>query len=361
MESQLHTHIAHSVAEIAPESWEALSGGAPFQSQRWYRFGEAVMADCPPTYVTVLDGGRPAARASLWLVRDEPLPVQGGPLREATQAYLRRRPLMLCRSPLSSMPGVLLRRPPEAPRARFELRGRESAESDAATRALVSAAREQARLAGASFLVFDFLTPELGDLAACTLALGEAGDPGTLMELPWGSFDEFLAGLGKNGRKHYRRTVRRAEELGITVSRHRTVERIPEALDLIRGVERRYGSAPNPWMRGMMEQLEMVAGTWLAATIGQRLVGCELVLQDNGAQAVTALGLAPDVPYAYFALGYEDIRLAIETGMRTLYWGSGAYEVKERLGFRTYPNNLIAYAGLGLAPRLIARAAAVML
>jgi hypothetical protein len=107
----------------------------------------------------------------------------------------------------------------------------------------------------------------------------------------------------------------------------------------------------------MLRNIEMVNGIWIAATVQDRLVGCELVLQDSGAQIVTALGLADDISYAYFALGYDDIRLAIENGMQTLYWGSGAYEVKKRLGFSLFPNNSIAFVGLGAAPRLVARLA----
>jgi len=261
-------------------------------------------------------------------------------------AYLRRRPLMVCRSPLSGMPGLVL---PPAPLRK------------AVMRALVTAARKQAHRARASFLVFDFITPELHDLADCGLAFGEVSGPGTLMELPWRSFDSFLGGLDKNGRKHYKRTQRKCAELGITITRHNRVDRISEALRLIRNMERRFGSAPNPWMAGMLEHLQLVEGTWLAAEIDGKLVGCELALQDNGAQVVTALGLADHAPYAYFALGYEDIRLAIETGARALYWGSGAYDVKERLGFRPYQNNLVAFAGLGPAPRMVAKVAPAFL
>ena len=338
--------IAHSVDEIAPEAWDALSAGQHFQSHRWYRFGESVMADSTPSYIILHLDRQPVARAALWPVRDEPLPLNPAPLRSMAQAYLRRRPLMVCRSPLSSMPGLVL---PPAPLGQ------------AAMRALVTAAREQAHLARASFLVFDFITPELRDLAKCGLVLGEVNGPGTLMELPWRSFDSFLVSLDRNGRKHYKRTQRKRAEMGITVTRHNHVDRLPEALRLIRDMERRFGSAPNPWMAGMMKNLHLVEGTWLTAEIYGRLVGCELALQDHGAQVVSALGLADDMPYAYFALGYEDIRLAIETGAGALYWGSGAYDVKERLGFSPYPNNLVAFAGLGAAPRVISRVAPAFL
>jgi predicted N-acyltransferase len=335
--------ITRSAAEVNPELWDALTGAAHFQSHRWYRFGEAVMADCQPTYLTLFTDGRPAARAALWLVRDEPLPVDSERLRSVVHAYLRRRPLMICRSPLSGLPGLALR---DTEHGRT-----------ATVAALVTGAREQAHGASASFLVFDFLTPDLRSIAENGLAVTEVSGPGTVMELPPLSFDEFIARLGKDGRNHYRRTLRHAQELGIEVTRHRQVERIREALALIRNVERRFKSAPNPWMVGMMEHLVLADGIWLAATIGDRLVGCGLSFVDNGAQVVTALGLADDVPYVYFALGYEALRLAIDSGARTLYWGSGAYDVKQRLGFSVYPNNLVAFAGFGAVPRLIARVA----
>jgi hypothetical protein len=338
--------ILHGVDEIAAEAWDTLAAGKPFQSHRWYRFGEAVMADSTPSYIILHLDGQPVARAALWPVSDEPLPLSPAPLRSMVGAYLRRRPLMVCRSPLSGMTGLVLPPPPlDGP----------------ALQTLARRARDGARLAGASFLVFDFLTPELRDLAPCGLTLGEVTGPGTLMELPWRTFEGFLADLDKNGRKHYKRTQRKCAELGITVTRRDSVDRIPEALRLVRNMERRFGSPPNPWMAGMLEHLELAGGTWLTAEMDGRLVGCELALQDNGAQVVTALGLADDASYAYFALGYEDIRLAIETGAGALYWGSGAYDVKERLGFSLYPNNLLAFAGLGPAPRMIARVASAFM
>lgn len=338
--------IVHRVDELAPEVWEALSSGQPFQSQRWYRFGEAVMVNSPPSYIILYLDGKPVARAALWPVRDEPLPLNPAPLRSVVQTYLRHRPLMVCRSPLSGVAGLVLPPPP--------LR-------EPALDILVNAAREEARRAGASFLVFDFLTPQLRDLAKSGLALGEVSGPGTLMDLPRRTFEGFLGGLDKSARKHYKRTQRKCAEMGLTVTRQDRVDRISEAMMLIRDVERRFGSAPNPWVAGMVEHLQMVGGTWLAAEMAGKLVGCELALQDNGAQVVTALGLADDVPYAYFALGYEDIRLAIETGACTLYWGSGAYDIKEHLGFSLYPNNLVAFAGLGPAPRMIARVASALM
>ena len=96
----------------------------------------------------------------------------------------------------------------------------------------------------------------------------------------------------------------------------------------------------------MLENSGMVGAVWLTAIVNDRLVGCELVLDDNGTQMVTALGLAQDFRHAYFLLGYADIRYAIEKGMHTLRWGSGAYEAKRQAGFWLEKNNNFVFCGI---------------
>jgi hypothetical protein len=91
--------------------------------------------------------------------------------------------------------------------------------------------------------------------------------------------------------------------------------------------------------------MEMIESTFLEARIGNRPVGCGLLLYDSGAQMAVALGLEKDVPYVYFALLYESLREAFEKKVRLLRWGSGAYAVKEQLGFQKEHNNHLVVAG----------------
>ena len=97
----------------------------------------------------------------------------------------------------------------------------------------------------------------------------------------------------------------------------------------------------NPWARAMLENMEMASGVFLTATIGEKLVGCGLLLEDNAAQMTSILGLADDVPYVYFMLVYESLKIAFEHNVRWLRWGSGAYDVKERLGFSRENNGWV--------------------
>ena len=89
----------------------------------------------------------------------------------------------------------------------------------------------------------------------------------------------------------------------------------------------------------MLENMSMVDGTFLEARIGNRLVGCGLLVYDQGTQIALTLGLAEDVPYVYFSLVYAGLQDALEKKVRRLRWGSGAYDVKSQLGFRQETNN----------------------
>jgi hypothetical protein len=90
--------------------------------------------------------------------------------------------------------------------------------------------------------------------------------------------------------------------------------------------------------------MEMVKGTFLTASINEKIVGCGLLVEDNNAQMASALGLSGDIPYVYLMLVYEGIKLALEHKLHLLRWGSGAYDVKQRLGFIPEDNSVSAFA-----------------
>ena len=324
--------VVHGVDEVGQAVWEKLGRGQPFASYRWYRFGETVMDDSMPVYIILAQNGEPVARATFWVIRNEPLPISWRPVRGSLQAVLRHWPLFICRSPLSNSSGLILPEPP--------LRG-------PALEAIKRAAMEEAKKQRASFLVFDFMEEEQTHWSewARPFTPYTVTDPGTRMEMKWANFDQYLGHLSQKARKHYRQYIREAEEVGIRLTRHEQVPDIKSALALVQDVEKRHDSTPSPWTSGMLENAGLVGGVWLTASVNDRLVGCELVLDDNGTQMVTALGLAQDFRHAYFLLGYADIQYAIERGIHILRWGSGAYEAKRQAGFEMEKNNSIVFCG----------------
>ena len=89
--------------------------------------------------------------------------------------------------------------------------------------------------------------------------------------------------------------------------------------------------------------LQVAGGILLVATRDGEMTGCGLLFEDNGAQLATALGHAQGNDYTYFLLAYTAIEVAFARAVKTLRWGSGAYEVKRRLGFLPEDNGRYAF------------------
>lgn len=322
--AELKVDVFHSINEIKPEIWNRIVSGRGFQSHAWYTFGERAMPDAKPTYLLAWDGGTPVAGAALFKVHNEPLPLPAV-ARQFMASIFKHRPLLICRSPLADTSALLL--PGEPLR-------------DVALTALATAAREQFKQQKCSFLLFDYLlTEQLRYDWPKGFEPITVSEPGTYMPMEYQSFEEYLEGGNKKDRQHYKKSVKEAEENGLVLSKHKKVSEIDHTLELIRNVSIWHGSAPNPWMRGLLENFSMIDGTWLELRKEGKLVGCGAVVRDNQFQFATALGLEDDVPGGYFYLLYTAMQEAFEHKVRLVRFGTGAYDVKRRLGFHLEDTN----------------------
>ena len=326
---------ASSILEVDATLWDELSNDKPFQSYQWYVYGEQVMSDCPPVYILAYSNGALIARACLWLIRNEPVPKVLGPVRNVAVTMLKRWPLLICRSPLSYTTGLVIAN-----------NLRQSEILSVVTEAALNVSDERR----ASFIIFDYQSKANAHDLNHYFSIISTPNPGTYMENRWGSMDEYLESAGKKNRQHYRRVLREALRMGIKIERHSNVENLEVPLQLIRNVEGRHGALPNPWADRMLEHMDMINGSFLTAWIENQLVGCGLILEDNGSQMTSTLGLADNIPYVYFMLLYESLKMAFEHDIRLLRWGSGAYDVKLRLGFSLEDNGFLAFAATN--PRL---------
>jgi hypothetical protein len=327
----------NSINEIDPQIWDRIAAGRGFQSHKWYQFGERAMADCPPTYLVAWDGDTPIASAALFRIKNEPLPLPEV-ARQFMASILKHKPLLVCRSPLADTSALLL--PGEPLR-------------DDALSALALAAQDEFKKQKCSFLVFDYLLTE--QIRYSTWPSGcepiTLSEPGTYMPIEWTSFEEYLEKGNKKDRQHYKKSLREAEENGLTLVKRNTVPDVDKALELIKNVSIWHGSAPNPWMRGLLENFSMVDGTWLEIHKEGKLAGCGAVLRDNHFQLATGLGLEDDVPGGYFFLLYSALQEAFEHNVRLVRLGSGAYDVKRRLGFHLEDTNHLMLTMAGFTAR----------
>lgn len=334
--TKLTVQAFKSIHEIDPGTWDRIAARRGFQSHRWYTFGERAMADCPPTYLLALDGDTPVASAALFRIHNEPLPLPSV-ARRFMASVLKRRPLLVCRSPLAHTSAMLL--PGEPLR-------------DEALAALAQAAQAEFKRQRCSFLVFDYLlTEQLRYPWPPHYEPITVSEPGTYMPIEWENFDAYLNAGNKKDRQYYKQSLREAEENGLVLTKHKTVPDVEAALALVENVSIWQGSAPNPWMRGMLENFSMTDGTWLELQKDGKMVGCGAVVRDNRFQIATALGLEDDVPGGYFFLLYAALQEAFEHDIRLVRFGTGAYDVKRRLGFHLEDTNHAMVSMPGLTTR----------
>jgi len=336
--SNFEVKTYNSIQEIDPEVWDRIAAGRGFQSHNWYTFGERAMAGCKPTYLIAMDGDTPIASTALFRIHNEPLPLPKI-ARQFMESVLKKRPLLVCRSPLADTSALLLPGDP----LRDEL-----------LPVLTQAAHDQFKKQRCSFLIFDYLLTEQLKYPSWPSQFEPitVSEPGTYMPIIWESFDEYLQAGEKKDRQHYKRSLKQAEENGLVLSKHKIVPDIESALTLIKNVSIWHDSAPNPWMRGMLENFSMIDGTWLEIRKEGKLVGCGAVVRDNKFQLATGLGLEDDVPGGYFLLLYAALQEALENKVRLVRFGSGAYDVKRRLGFHLEDTNHAMISISGITTRM---------
>ena len=322
---KLKVKVHKSIQEIDPKVWNRVAAARGFQSHRWYTFGERVMEDSPPTYLVAWDGDTPVASAALFKIKNEPLPLPEI-ARQFMSSILKRRPLLVCRSPLADTSALLL--PGEPTR-------------DDSLAALAQAAQDEFKKQRCSFLVFDFLLTEQLKYPSWPAGYERItiSEPGTYMPIIWESFDSYLEKTNDKDLQLYKQSLKQAKENGLVLSKQKTVSDIDTAMHLINDVSVWHGSAHNPWTRKMLENFSLVDGTWLEIHKDEKLVGCCAVLRDNKFQIATALGLEDDVPGGYSFLLYSALQDAFEHKVRLVRFGTGSYDVKRQMGFHLEDTN----------------------
>ncbi len=315
--------VAHSVTEIGKDAWDRLSGNRHLSSFRWYRFGEAVLGECPPTYIVLSHSGEPVARATFWLKRREWLPITSQVMRSGAERLLYCWPLFSCETPLVSLSGLIL---PDGP-ART-----------AALETITCTALELGKSEHASFTLFGYVDQQDAYQEGWLKSFSAIfyPDEETSLDITWPDFDSYIKHLAKSTRRNYRLHGKKADELGVIITAHPGVLDIDQAMTLIHNVDSYHHVGHRPWTRGILKNTNLVDSTWIAAHVGDRLVGCCSVIGDRGVQNATLLGLDysfRQFMYVYYQIIYAAVRLAIESKASVLCGGGGAYELKRRLGF----------------------------
>lgn len=323
--TQLHIQATHSAKETDPEIWDKLGADISFASHRWQLFAEKTMTGCKPFILTVYDGSQAVARAILWKVPNEPLPISSW-VRPIIMKFLEHNPLLICRAAYANQTSFIC--------ADQNIRKN-------ARNLIAEESNKIARKEGCSAVLFDFIAQEDANDWPKDYITFSMDDRGTKMSASWKSMAEYMASKSAKRRRHYKQTLRDAAEMNLEINVEKCAPNPKELIPLIRAVENRYGSPYNEWLEATLTHMEMVHGLLILVRQNGKTVGCGISLDDRGTQITTGLGIAPGLSNVYLVIIYKTLEVAFEKGLHTLRWGAGAYDLKQHLGFELENTNLI--------------------
>jgi predicted N-acyltransferase len=164
--------------------------------------------------------------------------------------------------------------------------------------------------------------------------------PIAMLDLPWNSFEEYLAHLPGKTRGEFRRQIHRNRREGSVTGLSEGNEGA-RLLELVDGNSRRYSQLPFAFGSGFFDELRRslngqarVFTAWKKGAIR----GTSTLLVENRTAYAIAAGVdrvSAGDDFTYFQVGYyTPIAHAIASGIRRIYYGRGMYEVKIRRGCR---------------------------
>ncbi|MBN1565627.1 MAG: N-acetyltransferase, partial [Anaerolineae bacterium] len=276
-------------------------------------------------------------------LHSEAVPSQNKLVVWGLQQYLKRRPLIVCRTAqLTRHKGLFL---PDDPAQRMgvmhELRG---------------VMRDMTRQHNGSFFLADYLDErDLGADWGDFFPLPEFGKSSTQLIVEWATWDEFMQALrvrSKKQHKNVRHNTRYAQDMGLTITFHEPHN--PPPVEAVVPLIMSYGAKYHagftvPDITQTIQALARLAAenyVWITAELDGKIVACEVLLFDEQTRVSRPIlyGRDYDVPYVYFYLAYEDIRYAIEElHARIMIYDTDAYDFKQRIGFVDDPRHHLVF------------------
>ncbi len=341
-----------SVTPGLPDDWDAVAGDGPAAGRaRWVRFGQSWY---PGEYHTF----------ALRDTEGQCLVGMGGTVLSAPGPVARRDPyhiltgrtayLGLCADGQHPWPGELA---PDQVHPCLVLMYPNYATfpvgplaSDAkGLHEFVARLTEWAATADVRSIVLLFLTPPAAQLLPVlqeagfgTLRMGERCD----MHVTWQDFDGYLATLPSKRRIEVRRELRAIEDRGLIRASRPLADDEPELLDLRCRLIAKYDGRADPRAeKAIFDQIrDYVAPTDITVftvTRGDRILSFSLYIQDGSEWTAMLTGSDysdSDANYGYFStIFYQPIAMAPAFGVRTLSYGYGSLETKQRRGCHVTP------------------------
>ncbi|MCK0196735.1 GNAT family N-acetyltransferase [Ancylobacter sp. 6x-1] len=356
--------IATSIHAFSPEEWNRCFPG---EAEDW-SFYSACEAAGPPDftwfYVALREEGRLIAVAPAFGTTYRLDTTLQGPLRRLTDRLYRLMPgLMSMRMLAFGSPVAetchLGFAPHVAPARRGELLG-----------AMMAALQAYGHRNGYHLIAVKDV-PER-DMPVWRDRLAEGGYtrlsglPTACLDLPYASFEDYLASLSKATRKDMRRKMKALDELRI--EQRRTIDDIVPAIEdlyqqTVAHSELQFEHLPGAYFDEVTRQMAPRTSVMLYWA-GNRLVAFNFMIESDGRLIDKYIGMDYDAVRRYnlyFNSWLVNVRYCIEAGIPIYQSGQAFYGPKLRLGCRLHANwqyfrhrNAVLNATLRLVARVVA-------
>lgn len=335
--SEIRVSLHSTIQDIDPGDWNRLAAGNAFASHGWLLTSERCwLARFKALYVVLRMEGTVAAGAACYEIEDSPL------VESLDDMLLGRLKRFVTGLGVSFLPALVCG-PPQGYGWHIGVdAGLDPADQDRIRRQVLDAMEAEADRRGLP-LSFALVLDE--EMALCALLderhyLVCRNVPVAVMEVPWGSIDEYFALLPAKRRHEFRRQRRRNHEAGAWVELLAGGAGLDERfLTLLDNNAREHGAAGVPFGRRFLRELRAntdAGALCFVARKGAAVSGAYLVLRRGDTAMAYAVGVDPDLggdDFTYFELVYYRlIEYAIEYGIKRVYFGRGMYEMKVRRG-----------------------------
>jgi predicted N-acyltransferase len=329
-----------SIKELREEDWESLTGTHAFSSYGWLKtIEETFTEDANPRYVLLEDGGRLQGAAVCYVLG---IDFKYGSFNElmfgrltalASSLGMTFHPLLVC-NPMNGYGSHFL----------FgDQLGNES--KAVAQKTLLEGIENLARKEGIpiGFINVTDNEKELAELLKKSEYEISSGPPVHYMDIPWTSFDQYLTHIGSissKTRSSIRREINKNRNEGVSIKPINDIEKNADRLmELVRTTYSKYNRNPLPFNRLFFIRLKenlgdraLVYGSFRS----EEITGVISVLKQRDEGYITMPGMASDRAsndFTYFNITYyRPIEDAISKGLKRLYFGTGADDLKRRRG-----------------------------
>lgn len=349
----IRTEIINGIDHVDEEIWNSLTANYPFTSTIWCKSSE-IYHGVPHIYVLIRDDNDVVGGAIFQIHHQENIPTSSKFVYRAINYYLRKRPVLACRSPFeTAYSGLFL--------------VDDFPDKQSVLNALQDVSITLAQKYRASFILADYLNDttleydwgkfnKIRDFTYQT----------NILKIEWSTYDEYLAyirSVSKKRLKNIRYYTRQAEDLGIRVEFSKELTDLNQYVKLCESNVNYYGlifdeADTRKFLGTVQNDLPTENKNWALVYKGDQLVACELLIFDEKHHICKPIFYGRDYSFdqVYFYLAYQDIRYAIEELEADLIdYGTHATDFKRRLGFEPPNRNHLVFYPYSLLAKILAK------